>query len=579
MALVAVRVVGASAADEVRVLSSTCIETQRPRTTLKKSFEVDVVLGAELSTAECHEAATRASLREAVDNGRSVVVLALGSEKSGKSTSVRGGGDGSEGIALLTARDIFAALGEMSAQPDDVVAETMVTVSAALNAITPALGETALMGKQPVRERLVDALGPSSSEQPLAGLNIREHADGLPHAATFFAEGLREVEVKSAGAAEDIVRAAITRCAEEEAGLPLRVHLLVMFTLRQRRADGHERASQICVVDVAGVPRPRPVGGRGAAAGRGGGTAGRKGRGAPAGGAAVGEDPAVKALHRIIDTLQDARPGGHIPYRDSKLTRLLARSLGGDALLLPLVHLRADRHEEAEAMLLLSAKLQRLPSAAPAASSSALWWSPSAELGRCEQRACELAAALGLSREGLISGGVQLDHTSSDEMVALQEVLLRSERLEVRAHEWERMRADGGSAAGSARPSAARTDASARPVLLPPPLSSAASAPQQATAPGAAPAAALRELPPAVASLGAVDPSRLKLLKKAQPRRFVPAAGSRALAQHDNGEWYDARITATSRAEDGSARYVVKFDEDGLVQHLLLERLRAPNAA
>jgi len=83
-------------------------------------------------------------------------------------------------------------------------------------------------------------------------------------------------------------------------------------------------------------------------------------------------------------------------------------------------------------------------------------------------------------------------------------------------------------------------------------------------------------------SQGAVDTSRLRLIKKnaaAPPRRFVPVAGSRVMAQYDNGEWYEARITATSRAEDGSARWVVKFNEDGLVQHLPVERLRAPAGA
>ena len=49
-------------------------------------------------------------------------------------------------------------------------------VSAVLCAITQADGETALMAKQPVRERLLDALGASSP--PAAGLVVREHADG-----------------------------------------------------------------------------------------------------------------------------------------------------------------------------------------------------------------------------------------------------------------------------------------------------------------------------------------------------------------------------------------------------------------
>ena len=51
------------------------------------------------------------------------------------------------------------------------------------------------------------------------------------------------------------------------------------------------------------------------------------------------------------------------------------------------------------------------------------------------------------------------------------------------------------------------------------------------------------------------------------------------LAQYDNGEWYAAKVRATSRAADGAQLYVVAFDEDGLVQHLPAQRLRAPRTA
>ena len=41
----------------------------------------------------------------------------------------------------------------------------------------------------------------------------------------------------------------------------------------------------------------------------------------------------LSALGNVISALVDGKPGGHIPYRDSKLTRLLqVRSLGLTAL-------------------------------------------------------------------------------------------------------------------------------------------------------------------------------------------------------------------------------------------------------
>ena len=39
----------------------------------------------------------------------------------------------------------------------------------------------------------------------------------------------------------------------------------------------------------------------------------------------------LSALGNVISALVDGRPGGHVPYRDSKLTRLLQDSLGGNA--------------------------------------------------------------------------------------------------------------------------------------------------------------------------------------------------------------------------------------------------------
>ena len=53
-----------------------------------------------------------------------------------------------------------------------------------------------------------------------------------------------------------------------------------------------------------------------------------------------------------------------MPYRDSKGSRLLAEALGGCTRLVPVLHLRADRFEEAEAVLILGQKLDRLSEAA-----------------------------------------------------------------------------------------------------------------------------------------------------------------------------------------------------------------------
>ena len=40
----------------------------------------------------------------------------------------------------------------------------------------------------------------------------------------------------------------------------------------------------------------------------------------------------LTALGLVINTLAEAKPGAHIPYRDSKLTRILTESLGGNSM-------------------------------------------------------------------------------------------------------------------------------------------------------------------------------------------------------------------------------------------------------
>lgn len=410
------------------------ISMLRPRSTIQKTFEADAVLQ---SHEDCFSAAVQPSLREALSCGRGTCVYALGAEKSGKSTTVRG----SDGIAVKMARDLFAALDEQSLASGGT--ESKVAVSGVLCAIMPSAG--------PSKEVLLDALG-SYSQGNAPCLTVHEQADGLPTAAPFYCKGQTQAEAADAAAAEALVLQALDRCAQEEGGSALRVHLLLTLTVRQRQPlDNTERAFTINLVDVAGVPRPSTggtAGGRaaggggaaGAAAGRGRGAA--RGRGGGPGGA--GEDPFVKALQRIIDALPDATPKTHIPYRDSKLTRLLSPSLGGGALAVPLVHVRMAHFEEAEAVLSQCAKLRALSKDVKGGDdgrnvpsrTAGGWWSPVTELQVAEETACALASALGMERAGLVSSAIQLDMDASDELLQLQESLLRSERLQQRVQAW-----------------------------------------------------------------------------------------------------------------------------------------------
>ena len=202
--MAALRVIGVAPGNELVIASSTRVETLRPKSTIKKSFEVQAVFGPESSNDQLCTDFIAPNVCAALAAGRSAYVLSLGAEQSGKSSTLRGTPE-SAGLALLALGDVYAMLDEESSGST----ESLVTISAVCCAIVPAQGETPLQGKQPVREVLIDALGPA--KQPAAGLTVREHADGLPHEAPFFAEGLREVEAPSAADAEALVRGAIAR--------------------------------------------------------------------------------------------------------------------------------------------------------------------------------------------------------------------------------------------------------------------------------------------------------------------------------------------------------------------------------
>ena len=51
------------------------------------------------------------------------------------------------------------------------------------------------------------------------------------------------------------------------------------------------------------------------------------------------------------------------------------------------------------------------------------------------------AAQLGMERQGLVSSAIELDMDASDALLALQETLLRSERLSTKLTEWDRLSA------------------------------------------------------------------------------------------------------------------------------------------
>ena len=70
----------------------------------------------------------------------------------------------------------------------------------------------------------------------------------------------------------------------------------------------------------------------------------------------------LTALGNVINALVDGKKGGHIPYRDSKLTRLLQDSLGGNTktLMLASISPALDNYDETMSTLRYAARARNI---------------------------------------------------------------------------------------------------------------------------------------------------------------------------------------------------------------------------
>ena len=248
-------------------------------------------------------------------------------------------------------------------------------------------------------------------------VTIREHPT-----SGFYAEGLVDVVAEDARDARRLLAAAtfaFRARAEEASRSPGggRAHFLAQFNVRRRSKAGtrdgtrdapgapvrflpeEETFARVQIVDVAPVDRAD----RGAA-----------------------EDAARKALTRVVDAVADRR--SHVPYRDSKLTRIAARALGGGARLVVVfgVSERSSAFDETDATLRFAARVANGVKNRPAPTTTRF----AAAVAEADAAAARRAAALGVAKTpGLTSAGIQLEMDSSDDALALRDALAEGERL------------------------------------------------------------------------------------------------------------------------------------------------------
>ena len=129
-----------------------------------------------------------------------------------------------------------------------------------------------------------------------------------------------------------------------------RSHKLLTVTVHRKNLNGDVAKSTLNFLDTAGVERPasttanasKPFNGKTAAERRAAMKSGKKEK---------REDTTVKAIIRCTDQLHDG--SSHVSYRDSKVTRLLAQAMGGNAhgVLVACVSAASADYNETLAML------------------------------------------------------------------------------------------------------------------------------------------------------------------------------------------------------------------------------------
>lgn len=265
-------------------------------------FTFDSVLPPAATQAEVYAAVAGAICT--VTDGFNSTILAYGQTSSGKTHTMEGPlcGAGAEdaGIIPRTATAVVGALHQLG-QPDWSIGLSMIEIY--MERVRDLLGET------------MDTSGP--------GLAVHDDNDGgtsIP--------GLTEIAARSA---EDIIAAA-RRGADRRARTATRMntassrsHTVVFLRVRRRdAATGRVVAGRLALVDLAGSEKVNKTMATGAAL--------EEAKSINKSLSALGNVINALALSSSRERTSSAAVGeGHVPYRNSKLTRVLRNTIGGNA--------------------------------------------------------------------------------------------------------------------------------------------------------------------------------------------------------------------------------------------------------
>ncbi|KAH9814014.1 P-loop containing nucleoside triphosphate hydrolase protein [Melampsora americana] len=317
----------------LNLLNQTTVEVSSTPNAPKSQFNFDHIFGPEIDSQEdIYQSILQANdLIKGFLNGFNATLIAYGQTGTGKSyTMGTGPSSGSRtGIIPRALEDIFNLIHHPSNQSDWIIEQANVKV-AFLEVYNDELGDllipstfNSLNGRRTPTTTAAHGRIPSPSPHSGPMIQIREEKGG-----GISWSGLREVSVKNANEALDQLQIGLGRRvtnATQMNSQSSRSHAIFSLMLDQQLKNKSDqsvirRKSKFNFVDLAGSERVKKTK-------------------AEAGGERFKEGIAINsglhALGNVISALSSSSNSTsshhHIPYRESKLTRLLQDSLGGNS--------------------------------------------------------------------------------------------------------------------------------------------------------------------------------------------------------------------------------------------------------
>ena len=254
-----------------------------------QTFGFDRVFDENTTQGDVYEATTRGLLDSVLD-GYNATVFAYGATGCGKTHTITGTAQ-QPGIIFLTMQELFEKIAERSDEKQTEVSLSYLEI---------------------YNETIRDLLVPGGSKQ---GLMLREDANQAVSVAGLSSHHPRDVQQVM----DMIVKGNEYRTISptEANATSSRSHAVLQINVAQkdRNADVNEphTMATLSIIDLAGSERASATKNRGERLIEG-----------------ANINKSLLALGSCINALCDARKRNHVPYRNSKLTRLLKFSLGGN---------------------------------------------------------------------------------------------------------------------------------------------------------------------------------------------------------------------------------------------------------